>query len=249
MKHPTIILSAILLLTTPACAQVPASLTPRVPIASAAPMVVSPDAVAAPPTEGGQPKSRLLAIAYSLLLPGMGELYAGRFDRGLHPLIVEGVLWLGFAGFNSYGNWLQTDSRTYAVQHAGASIDGKDDQFFVDVANYMNTHDYNQAKLVDRNLAALYSEDAGSAWLWQWSSDAERRKYKDQRTLSEEMFNASRFVVLGMIANRIWSAIQASIFTRDYNAALAPQTVSVRTRLTSHLGRTDGLRMDVSVPF
>ena len=177
--------------------------------------------------ESPQPKSRFLGVVYSLLLPGMGELYAERFDAGLYPLVLEGALWLGFAGFNAYGGWLRSDSRSYAIQHAGANIDGKDDQFFVDIANYSSTHDYNQQKLIDRNLAALYSEDPGSPYLWNWSSDAERQKYKDQRTHSEEMYNASKFVVLGMIANRIWSAIQASIFTRNYNSRLAGHILPV----------------------
>jgi hypothetical protein len=200
-----------------------------------------------------KPKSRMLAIAYSLLLPGMGELYAERFDRGIYPLVLEGALWLGFVGFNAYGGWLQTDSRSFAVQHAGARVDGKDDQFFVDMANYASTHDYNLQKLVDRNLAALYSEEPGSAYLWQWSSNADRMQYKDQRTRSEEMYNASKFVVLGMIANRIWSAIQASVFTRDYNNNLTSTSylrrIDMHTRLTAFQGRTDGVSFMFSAQF
>jgi hypothetical protein len=33
-----------------------------------------------------------LGVLYSLVLPGMGELYAGPQDRGMYPLITEAGL-------------------------------------------------------------------------------------------------------------------------------------------------------------
>src|SRR5438552_4369689 len=51
-------------------------------------------------------KSPGLAMIYSLLVPGMGQLYTKRFDVGKYFLISEAALWTAFASFTVYGNWL-----------------------------------------------------------------------------------------------------------------------------------------------
>jgi hypothetical protein len=189
-------------------------------------------------------KSGLLAVAASLVLPGAGEWYAGRFDRGQYPLIAEGILWLGFAGFRTYGAWIQNDARLFAGQRAGVSAAGKEDQYFGDIGNYNSLTDYNAQKLIDRNLGALYPEDASAGYGWKWSSAAERQSYKDQRISSDEMVNASNLVVLGLVANRVWSAVQAAFLVRKHNASLAPAQSALPTmqsRLPTHNGRTDGI--------
>ena len=82
-------------------------------------------------------KSVGLAAFYSLLIPGMGELYTGAFgSSGKYFLAAEGVLWLTWGAFDVYGNSLRNDSRAYAVSHAGADVTGKNDQFFVDLGNF-----------------------------------------------------------------------------------------------------------------
>ncbi|MEJ2103128.1 MAG: hypothetical protein P8X47_00970 [Ignavibacteriaceae bacterium] len=50
-------------------------------------------------------KSVGLGIIYSLLLPGMGELYAGDYNTGKYFTIADGVLWGTFIGMNVYSNW------------------------------------------------------------------------------------------------------------------------------------------------
>ena len=69
-------------------------------------------------------KSIGLAIVYSLLLPGMGELYAGSFQTGRYFLAAEGALWITLAGFDIYGNALRDDSREFAAAHAGEEARG-----------------------------------------------------------------------------------------------------------------------------
>ena len=67
-----------------------------------------------------------LAILFSLVLPGMGELYAGGYDSGKYFTIADGVLWGVFIGFNSYGNWKQDNYKSFAKSQAGVNLDGKD---------------------------------------------------------------------------------------------------------------------------
>lgn len=202
-------------------------------------------------TEGRERKSGFLGILYSSLLPGMGELYAGRFDRGRYPLIADGVLWLALAGVNVAGAWVQDDARTFAVQAAGVDTRGKSEQYFVDIGNYASLADYNAAKRIERAVDRLYPEDPAAGYAWEWRTSTDRTTYRDQRIRADEFFNASGFVVLGLIANRIWSAVQAALSVKSYNTALegTTQLPMMRTQLMSANGKTDGMRFVFTTTF
>ncbi|MFZ4619212.1 MAG: hypothetical protein ACOYNS_01525 [Bacteroidota bacterium] len=160
-------------------------------------------------------KSGTTAVLYSLLLPGMGELYADGFDNGRYSLIAEGGLWLSYFAFQQYGSWIQTDARNFASAHAGAQISGKDDQYFVNLGNFINAYEYNDKKLRDRDIDRVYNVDAG--FNWQWDSDANRKEFRAMRVSSERVLNNSQFIIAGVIVNRIVSAINAARLTRIYN--------------------------------
>ncbi len=197
-------------------------------------------------------KSPFLGVLYSALLPGMGELYAGRFDRGIYPLIAEGALWLGVGGFSALGSWTRRDSRLFAEQFAGVNSAGKDDAYFSDIGNYQSVEEYNAAKLVERNLGALYPEDPAAGYSWKWRSDEDRRSYRDQRIRADELSNTVSFFVLGLIANRIWSAVESAIFVRKYNSELDQadsKPVRIRSELVSGFGRIDGFRFILAREF
>jgi len=55
-------------------------------------------------------KSNGLAILYSMILPGMGELYAGSYDSGIYFTIADGVLWGTYVGMNVYGTGKKIDT-------------------------------------------------------------------------------------------------------------------------------------------
>ena len=66
-----------------------------------------------------QKKSVFLAVALSLTLPGMGELYAGNFNAGKYHLIAEGGIWLAYASLRLHSTWERQDAHSFAVEHAG----------------------------------------------------------------------------------------------------------------------------------
>ena len=203
-----------------------------------------------PATVGASKKSAFIGVLYSFLLPGMGEIYAERSDRVLAPLITEAALWLGVVGFNAYGTSIQHDARLYAHIHAGVDQSGKTDQFFVDIGNYSDVYQYNDYRLVERNLGAIYDINNPS-FLWKWDSDANRVEYKDQRIKSDRMYNTVSFFIVGLIANRIWSAIETAVFVKNYNKSITAleRLPSMRSELTSSGGRIDGVRLLFSKSF
>ncbi len=163
-------------------------------------------------------KSVGLAAIYSLLVPGMGELYTGAFSSGKYFLTAEGVLWLTFTGFQLFGDALKNDARAFAAARAGVNLAGKDDQYFIDIGNFLNINDYNQKKLRDRDPSKLYDPAAGYAW--QWDSDASRAMYRDQRVASDNMYNDRLFVVGAVLVNHVASAINAARSAISHNKEL-----------------------------
>ena len=164
-------------------------------------------------------KSVMLAIAYSLLLPGLGELYAENFSTGKYYLMSDAGLWLTYAGFRARASWLRQDAKAFASQHAGAAFAGKDDQFDVNIGNFLTTDEYNQQKLRNREFDLVYG-NAGYDWVW--DADANRNSFKDLRIKSDEVYNNSKFILAGLVINRVISAFNAgraaSIFNRNLRA-------------------------------
>jgi len=169
-------------------------------------------------TDAGGYKAPGLAAVFSLVIPGAGELYAGDFSSGKYFLMSEGLLWLTYAAFEIYGNSVRDDARLYAVSNAGVNPAGKNDQFYVDVGNFMNVADYNDKKLRDRTPSLVY--DASAGYAWQWSSDAQRLTFRDQRVRSENMFNDKKFVGAALLINHVASAINAARAAVVHNSAL-----------------------------
>ncbi len=158
-----------------------------------------------------------LAALYSLLIPGAGEWYAGNFSTGKYLLGSEITLWMSLYGFYSYGAWLKNDAQSFAEVNAGIDWTGKDDKFFVNVGNFNSRSEYNEKKMRDRDIGALYTE---SSYDWHWESDDLRREFRDLRVRSDRMLNAIKFAGTAIVANHIISAIIAGNSARLHNERL-----------------------------
>jgi hypothetical protein len=195
-------------------------------------------------------KSVGLAALYSLLLPGMGEVYAGTFSSsGKYFLLAEGALWITYAAFEIYANSVQTDARTFAVAHAGVILAGKNDQFFVDIGNFPTVDEYNQKKLRDRQPEKVYDPTAGYGWAW--DSDASRTTFEDQRIASDQMYNNEKFVVAAILVNHIASAINAGMSAVQHNSAIGKVLEDVRfgARVMGGPGNEHGALLTVQKGF
>lgn len=199
--------------------------------------------------EGEAPKKKTgLAAIYSLLLPGMGELYADGFESGKYFLIAEGTLWLTYASFEIAGNQLRDDSREYARAHAGVSLANKDDQYFVDIGNFINTDEYNEKKLRDRDYQKLYND---RSQYWQWDSPLSRATFRDQRIASENMYNNRKFVFAAILVNHVASAINAVRAAISYNGSLndAVGDLDIRADVLGGVMQPHGIMVTVSRRF
>lgn len=162
-------------------------------------------------------KSVGLGIIYSLLLPGMGELYADAYNVGKYFTIADGILWGTFIGMSAYSSWQKDNYQTYAASQAGVDNSNKDEDYYATIGEYTSIESYNDQKALERNFDEMYTEQA---YFWKWNSTEERKTYRDMWTSSEQTSNDVRFVVGGLILNRVASAINAARLVSSYNKSL-----------------------------
>jgi hypothetical protein len=158
-------------------------------------------------------KNTGLAIIYSLLLPGMGELYAESYSSGKYFTIAEGALWGVYIGMNTYANWQRDKYKSFAASNGGVNTAGKNADYFANISLYENIDAYNNAQALQGNFAAMYN---APQYYWSWSGN-DRKSFRSLWSSSEEAFNNLRFVVGALIINRIASAINAVRLVSAYN--------------------------------
>lgn len=160
-------------------------------------------------------KSPAISALLSAVLPGAGHFYAGRMDVGAYFLGAEAAMWLGIFGVNYYGGILRDDSRSFASVHAGLIKEGKDDDYFANVGNYMNIYMYNNEKLQSGQYNMLYDVNT---YFWNWDSQSNQGEFDQQRKRSERTYNLSTIFVTGLIINRLVSGISAIVLTNSANS-------------------------------
>lgn len=193
-------------------------------------------------------KSAALAILYSLLLPGMGELYVGNYNTGKYFTIAEAALWGTYIGIDAYGNWQKDNYKKYAQTNGGVDPAGKDDDYYANIGSYKDIYQYNDDKSFNRDYGAMY--ETGSQF-FKWNTTEERKTYRNMWVSSENAFNNIRFVVGGLIVNRIVSAVNAWRATVSYNKRLS-QTSSTEFYIGIGDGITpslDGLNLQMRTSF
>lgn len=197
-------------------------------------------------------KSPGLAFIYGLLVPGMGHLYSNRFSSGKYFLVSEAALWVTYAAFTIYGNWLLDDAYDYASTHAGITTSGKekDDKFYIDIANYENVDEYNNEMLRYGDYDKLYLPENGY-YFW-WNSTEERRQYRSDKIAGDRTLNDRLFVVGAVLINHVVSAISAVIAANSYNNEISEKSSGgfrMNAGVIKNFNRIDGIKISLSKNF
>lgn len=163
-------------------------------------------------------KSGALAVLYSLVLPGMGELYAGSYETGKYFTIAEGVIWGVFIGYNTYGNWQRDNYKAFASSKAGVNSSGKDADYYANLGDYVSLEEYNRRMGLNGEFNKQYNDQV--QYNWNWKTESQLREYRKMWVSSEQSFNNIRFAVGALIVNRLVSAFNAARLARSYNKNL-----------------------------
>lgn len=196
-------------------------------------------------------KSPGLAFIYGLFIPGMGHVYANNFGTGKYFMISEAALWLTYAAFTIYGNWLIDDAYTFSTTHAGVNNSGKakDDVFYVNIANYNNVDEYNNEMLRFGDYDKVYLP--GSGFDFYWDSEASRLKYREDKIGADRTLNDRLFVVGAVLVNHIVSAISAVFSANSYNDQVRKSSGGFKFRagVQKNFGKIDGIKFSLAKDF
>lgn len=190
-------------------------------------------------------KSGFQAVLYSLLLPGMGELYAGNYSSGKYFTTAEGLLWGFYAGFNIYSGWQEDNYKAFAASQGGVNPEDKDADYYAEIGKYIDIDTYNWDKSLNRDFELMYNTEK---YFWKWEDQNERREYRNMWLASERAQNNVRFVVGGLIVNRIVSAINAALAVKRHNRRSAESAWNISTQY-EQIQNTPGMRVNFNTSF
>lgn len=205
-----------------------------------------PNAVLAPVQKSASRNNRT-AFLKSLVIPGWGQYALGAKSSARNFVISEIVLIGTSLGFNVYSNWLEDDLRALAARHAGVqNAESKDDQFWVDIGNFDSVVDFNDEKLRQRNTVDL--RDVNGEDAWQWDNEANRTAFEDLRIRRDRAAERSAFMIAGIVANHVISAVHAIWLNKKAGSASAQNATGYRI-VWENTPRNDGGRLKFSYAF
>jgi len=171
--------------------------------------------------EASGKKNVALAILFSALLPGMGELYAQNYESGKYFTIADAALLGVYFGVDTYGNWKKENYKSFAKSFGGVTPSNKNDDYFATIGNYMNIDQYNDEKAFEGRFTELFNK---SSMNWNWETETQRREYRGMWLSSQRAYNNLQFVVGAMLINRLASIINAVRSVVAYNKNISAQT-------------------------
>jgi hypothetical protein len=180
-------------------------------------------AVASRPKRKSMPK----AMMYSLMLPGWGDFYAGNRGTGKLLLGTEITIWIGYLGFQYYGNIQKDAYMLFAHQYAGANTGRSDELYFDAVEVYRSSSEYNSYVYEDARLLYpsdpakqnQYVQENGYFGIdgWEWQENEPFREYRKMRIATRETYQRAVFMTGFAILNRLVAAITSSRNVRNHN--------------------------------
>ena len=143
----------------------------------------------------------------SLFLPGWGQYYSGASPHRF--LWTEALLWGGYRGLMKRADFRSDRFRSFAREHSGADLRNKPREFLDDVGFYESRSQHDQYALYeDGPPAVIYGLDTGDDW--HWDNELSRQTYRNLRNKSRHSRRQALYLVGGLVASRIFSAIHAA---------------------------------------
>lgn len=174
------------------------------------------------------------AFLRSAVFPGWGQRYGNRNFRGAIFSGVEVGLWAGL--LLTRQAWIEgvSEYETFARQHAGVTGD-PDHQYYVDIGNYDNVQEFNEAQRSQRQYADQYKSPGD---FWEWDNSANREYFEEIRIDADGAKNRIYYFAGGLLLNRIVSAIEASRGLASRQDDLREKKAS----LSLHIGYNESTR-------
>lgn len=170
-------------------------------------------------------KSPQKAALLSILLPGLGERYAGGRKSAKFFAFTEGAFWTGLFAFQKLNTVRENTFRAYATARAGAAAGKRPNSHYDRLTAYDSIYDYN-ARL-------QYVEGASSTPLpetpdnfWEWDSRASREHFRTLRSKATWARTRGFLFAGALIFNRFASALNAANIASKTRATTAVSTTA-----------------------
>ncbi|MCK5619497.1 MAG: hypothetical protein KAJ17_08855 [Candidatus Krumholzibacteria bacterium] len=172
-------------------------------------------------TESTGELSMRRAILYSLLLPGLGDWYAGNKERAKAFFVVDAAIWTTFFVFRVQGNQREEGYQNFATEFAGVSGTGHSDEFYSTIGQFNSSGDY-EADFKKEHRIDLWPDvgyDAMEKYYvdnrvsdfqdWAWYTWELRVDYREMRSASKLSYRRSGYILALAVANRVVASIFA----------------------------------------
>ncbi len=174
-----------------------------------------------------QRKSMPKAMMYSLVLPGLGDFYAGNRGTGKLLLGTEIGIWLGYLGFQYYGSIQKDAYMLFAHEHADANSGRNDEPYFDALEVYRSSDEYNSYIYEDARLLYPNDPESQNEYVeengyfgqdgWQWHENTRFHEYRKMRIATRETYERAVFMTGFAILNRLIAAVTSSRNVRNHN--------------------------------
>ncbi|MBD3322562.1 MAG: hypothetical protein GF350_15785 [Chitinivibrionales bacterium] len=156
-----------------------------------------------------------VAMAASLLFPGLGHQYLGQQQRAIVYFTAEALFIFGLIYSESYSRKLFGDAEVFAWQYAGVQGEnGADDFFWQNVGKFMDADEFNRVLELNRTEDIASLKYVSDNLQWRWPNDSLREEYNALRATATRFHVASNFFWIGMILNRVVAFIDARVSTK-----------------------------------
>lgn len=166
-------------------------------------------------------KSPQKAAFLSILLPGLGERYAGGRKSQKFFFFTEGLFWTGLFAFKKLNATRENTYRTFATAHAGATTSKRVNSFYDRLTSFDSIYDYNaRLRYVEGKLATPLPETSEN--FWEWDMRSSRQQFQELRSKATWARTRSFLFAGALLFNRFASALNAANIAAKTQATLTP---------------------------
>ncbi len=189
---------------------------------------------------GLEPLSAKRAVLYSLLLPGLGDYYAGYKTRATAFFMIDAGIWISYGVMKSQSSQREDAFQEMAVRYAGVSATGLSDEYYSTIGQY-NTHRAYEAEFKKEHRIEIYPDIGYEAMEqhyienrvtdfeeWVWQSNEHRQDFRELRSSSRLSDRRSGYMFALAAANRVIAALFSYHAVKTYNDGLEMQTGGYR---------------------
>lgn len=166
------------------------------------------------------------ALLLSFVVPGLGHQYVDseNWTRGKIHLGSEIALLAGYFGLSARANRLEGNLNILARSKAGVSLSNRNREFELAIANFNSLDEYNDFQLRTRRWQNVLPDTPENRW--NWESDEARFEFRDTRDRIANSENQLPTLLTLMVANRIFSGINAFTRAREAESKMPEASVS-----------------------